>query len=124
MTSLILLSHGSRVDASNREMVALAATVAGLDDNPFAFVRCAFQQFARPTFETVVEELVNEQVHRIVVFPLFLSSGSHVQEDVPELIQAAKRRFPQLEITVTAHLGGTNNLADFLLRSTLDQARP
>ena len=122
MTSLVLLSHGSRRAVSNEEMMALAEAVEGREDNPFDPVRCAFQQFAEPTFETVVEALVQENVERIVVFPLFLSSGSHVLEDVPELVKGIKRRFPQLEITVTAHLGGTKNFADYLLKSVLEQS--
>jgi len=122
MTSLILLSHGSRMDSSNREMMALAETVAGLKDNPFGRVRCAFLQFAKPTFQKVVEELVLEKVERIVVFPLFLSSGSHVQEDVPELVEAIKHQFPKLEVSVAAHLGGTGSFAGFLLQSVLERS--
>ena len=122
MESLILLSHGSRREASNREMMALADAMSELKDNPFGQVRCAFQQFAEPTFETVVEELVHEKIDRIVVFPLFLSSGSHVLEDVPELVSEIKKKFPQLEIKLTTHLGGMRNLAGFLLKSILEQS--
>ncbi len=121
MTSLILLSHGSRRDSSNQEMIALAEAVAALEDNPFEQIRCAFQQFTEPSFESVVEELVKEKSDRIVVFPLFLSSGSHVLEDVPELVEAIKCRYPQLDVTVTAHLGKTTNFAGFLLKSVLDR---
>ena len=117
MASLILLSHGSRRPSSNEEMIALAESVAGLEGNAFDQVRCAFQQFAEPTFEKVVSELVKENVNRIIVFPLFLSSGSHVLEDVPELVESTRALYPHLEVTVTAHLGGTNDFADFLLKS-------
>ncbi len=122
MTSLILLSHGSRKPSSNMEMITLAESMAGLKGNPFDQVRCAFQQFAEPTFEKVVSELVKENVNRIIVFPLFLSSGSHVQEDVPELVESTKAKYPHLELTVTTHLGGTKNFADFLLKSVLGQS--
>lgn len=122
MTSLILLSHGSRRAPSNTEMMTLAEAVAGLEGNPFEQVRCAFQQFAEPSFERVVGELAEEKVERIVIFPLFLSSGSHVQEDVPEMVEAAKRRYPQLELILTAHLGGTDDFAGFLLKSVLDRS--
>lgn len=119
MTALILLSHGSRVDESNQEMLALADTMAGIDNIPFEHIRCAFLQFSRPTFEAVVDDLVREGLQRIVVFPLFLSSGSHVQVDVPEMIQGANRRYPQLQLRITPHLGGINGLAGFLLKSVV-----
>ena len=122
MKALILLSHGSRMDASNREMMSLADTVADIDGTPFAVVRCAFQQFAQPTFETVVEELIKQEILDLVVCPLFLAAGSHVQVDVPEMVQAARNRYPQMRMTLTPHLGGMRELAPFILKRAMQHA--
>jgi sirohydrochlorin ferrochelatase len=118
LNALILLSHGSRRQESNAEMIRLAEAVAAVEGQPYNHVTCAFQQFARPAFDQAVEESVSRGVSRIVVYPLFLAAGSHVQEDVPAMIRRARSRFPDLDIILTPHLGQTPGLAQFLVRRT------
>ena len=114
MQALILLSHGSRRPSSNAEMIQLAESLAR-DCAPFDRVTCAFQQFATPAFEHAVEALVEDGISAIVVYPLFLAAGSHVLEDVPALIDQARRKFPNVIFTTMPHLGQTPTLAQFLM---------
>ncbi len=117
MNALILLSHGSRMAGSNQEMADLAKRLGDLEDNPFAHVRFAFQQFARPDFAAVVDDLAGRGVSDITVLPLFLAAGSHVRTDVPEMIRSVGRRHAGLKIHIAPHLGATAGLARFLLDS-------
>lgn len=117
MKALVLLSHGSRLAESNQEMIGLAERMAAFEDHPFDDIVCAFQQFAQPTFEKVVDDLASRDVRHIIVLPLFLAAGSHVRADLPEMIQAIKNRHPHLNVAVTAHLGSVNGLDRFLLDS-------
>ena len=115
MNALILLSHGSRRSESNAEMQSLASQIRALPQNSFIHVACAFQQFAAPSIEQTFEDLVAKGVTHFVVFPLFLAAGSHVLEDVPEIMQKLQARYPDVHITVKPHLGRTDGLAGFLL---------
>ena len=115
MKALILLSHGSRRPESNAEMESLASRIRTLPDNAFSHVTCAFQQFAEPDFQKTIEDLIDKGVKNIVVMPLFLASGSHVSVDVPEMIESAREKHPDVSITVTPHLGQLKDLAQFLL---------
>lgn len=113
--ALILLSHGSHRRESTEEMLGLAEAVAALRDQPFDLVACAFQQFTRPTLDETVNDLVGRGVTQLVVFPLFLAAGSHVAVDVPQMIERARQRYPEVSIAVTPHLGRISDLASFLL---------
>ena len=115
MKALILLSHGSRRLESNDEMVSLAGQIDAQPDNPYDRVACAFQQFADPSFDKTVDQLVSEGITAFDVLPLFLAAGSHVLVDVPRMIAGAKHRYPQIRITVAPHLGQTPTFARFLL---------
>lgn len=114
LKALILLSHGSRRKESTDEMIRLAASVAGAAHQPFARVACAFQQFATPSFQQALDDIVSEGATEIVVFPLFLAAGSHVLVDVPEMIAAARTAHPGVTITIMPHLGQMPPLAFFL----------
>ncbi len=116
MKALILLSHGSRRKESNDEMISLANRLNRLPDHPFKKISCAFQQFARPSFQDSLAAMVAQGAAEIVVFPLFLACGNHVLIDVPEMMQAARTEFPHLSITVMPHLGQVPGFADFLIR--------
>ena len=119
MQALILLSHGSRQAAANQEMVALAQRMAALKDPSFSEIQYAFQQFAEPAFETVIEDLAKRGFQHVVVCPLFLSSGNHVRVDLPAMIAQATSRYPGMQISTTPHLGGFNGLDRFLLDAIL-----
>lgn len=121
MRALILLSHGSRQAAANQEMIALAQRMAALNDPSFSEIRYAFQQFAEPSFETVIADLANGGFEQVVVCPLFLSSGNHVREDLPAMIAQAAGSHPGMQISTTPHLGGLNGLERFLLDGILQQ---
>jgi hypothetical protein len=114
LKALILLSHGSRRRESTDEMIRLAEAVAGAEHQPFDRVACAFQQFAAPSFQQALDDIVSEGATEVVVFPLFLAAGSHVLVDVPEMIAAARSAHPGVNITILPHLGQMPQLAFFL----------
>lgn len=119
MKALVLLSHGSRLSESNQEMVDLAARLAAFNESSFSEVAFAFQQFAQPSFEAVIDDLAHRHFGQVVVFPLFLSSGNHVRADLPAMIKDALHRHPDLQISIIPHLGGLAGLDRFLMESIL-----
>ncbi len=115
MKSLLIVAHGSRREESNREIEALAHAIEKMTDNRFDSVAYAFIQFARPLFGEMIDTLAGKGAEKIVVFPLFIAAGSHVQNDIPEEIQKAKQRHPALDIRHTGHLGRLDAVKEVIM---------
>ena len=67
-------------------------------------------QFASPTVESRIEELIDGGVDTIVLFPHFLGAGSHVSSDIPRLVRETEKRHPAVRIRLTPHLGKLDGL--------------
>jgi sirohydrochlorin cobaltochelatase len=114
MNGLLIVAHGSRKKPSNEEVLALARQIGALATGVYDRVACGFVQFAEPTAESQIEKIVSEGVENIVLFPFFLGSGSHVSNDIPQLVQETRSRHPGLRIRVTPHLGTLDGLAQLI----------
>lgn len=115
-TRLVLFAHGSRDPAWCRTVedhLARCRDVHG-DDR----VRLAYMQFVSPAFEDVVAEAVRDGVERLEILPLFLSSGGHVDTDVPEIVGAASRRWPGIRIEIHEPVGEDPRFAELVVTRT------
>lgn len=114
MRSLILIAHGSRREASNEEVRALAAKLARLSRS-FDSVTCAFLELAEPSIPDGIEACVQQGAKEIVILPYFLSAGRHVAEDIPALVQPKQAQYPELLIELKAYLGAAEALPSLLV---------
>jgi sirohydrochlorin ferrochelatase len=103
-TGIILFAHGSNVEEANRGVHELAGRVAAA--GPYRHVRAAFLELGQPDLSAAVREAVQAELSRVIVVPYFLNLGVHLQRDLPRLIAAAKRTFPDFEIEVGQPLEG------------------
>jgi len=109
---IILLAHGSKVSKANQELEELALN---LKDKLDLEVSYANLQFVKPDFWSALEQLLAEQVNKVIVVPLFMFSGRHVQEDIPQLITAAEKKYSEIEFEVVDHLAARkDNFLNFL----------
>jgi sirohydrochlorin ferrochelatase len=115
MNALIIAAHGSRNPAFNEEIVQLAGKIAGMAQ-PFDRVAAAFLQFGSPSIEEQVGSLVEAGVRTIVLFPYFIAAGSHVRQDIPELLGILAAKHPGVQIQTVSHLGRLAGIEDFILR--------
>lgn len=51
-----------------------------------------------------------------MVFPFFIGAGSHIEKDIPELIEGARRKYPSVEIVITHHLGRLEDIENIILK--------
>ena len=114
MKGLLIAAHGSRKRLSNEEVMALTGQIRELAAGVFDRVVCGFVQFATPTVESQIEELVGAGVDSIVLFPYFLGAGSHVSNDIPRLVQDTENRYPGVRVRVTPHLGSLDGLQNLI----------
>ncbi len=116
MEKIIIAGHGSpKKDANNIEQVA------GLLHNMIHpecsddCVRVAYLQFAEPDIAQAIKSCVEDGAAKVIIHPYFLSSGMHVTSDIPEIIDAARKKYPDVEFVFTEPLGIHNKMAQVVL---------
>ena len=102
LPGIILMAHGSSLHTWHESVDRLVSELAVAGQ----FSQAAYLEPARPTFAEVVEQAVAAGVEEIAVVPYFLAQGTHVVNDIPELIQAARARYPHLRIEISFCLEG------------------
>lgn len=100
---MIIVDHGSRRQASNDMLLEATRVFASQSD--YAIVEPAHMELAQPDIATAFANCVAHGAKRVIVFPYFLSPGRHWSEDIPALVAAAAKTFPDVEWLVTAPFG-------------------
>ncbi len=118
MRSLIIFAHGSRRDESNKEVALLASKVSQKPDCNFDEVSFAFLELAKPDALMAINRLVEKGSNDITILPYFLNSGSHVKQDIPELLAQARQRYPDCKFTLAAAIGMYEGMPDLILQSS------
>ncbi|WP_026224650.1 sirohydrochlorin chelatase [Methyloversatilis thermotolerans] len=101
--ALILFGHGSRDPEWARPLREVAARIAARPGSPR--VELAFLEFLEPGLEPACAALAEAGVRRIVVVPMFIAQSGHVRRDLPEQIEAVRRRHPHLLVELATAVG-------------------
>lgn len=112
-TAVLLMAHGSRITEANQAVWELAAMVKELAG--YEIVEVAFQGSHAPTIQQGIDTCVAQGAERILLAPYFLHMGSHVQEDLPLELAAARQRHPGVQIALGKHLGVHERLAKLVI---------
>lgn len=115
-TGIVILGHGSRraVDEANQVFLEIAEMVrarTGADLLETAFLNPRAQ---RQDLAGAVARLVARGAKRIIVAPVFLANGLHMQKDIPEEIARLREKY-QVEIRATAHLGADPRIVEVVV---------
>lgn len=102
-TAILLMGHGSRVPEANDALRVIAEQVR--DKGGFAIVEVSFRELHSPDIQAGIDRCVEQGAKRILLYPYFLFAGAHVLEDLPEEMEQAKKRYPDLEMVMGAPLG-------------------
>ncbi|CAM8630980.1 CbiX_SirB_N domain containing protein [Burkholderiales bacterium] len=95
--ALILLAHGSK--SADWRLPFDQLETEALQRWPFGPAKLAFFEHASPSLEEVVETLAEQGVDQFQVEPLLLAAGFHVQQDLPERLEALGLRRPTIQFT-------------------------
>lgn len=99
---LLLVGHGSRDPATRLEHDALEAKLR--EEFPDHTVASGFIELSDPPLIDALSQLAHA-CERVVVVPLLLFTGGHMQRDVPKAIADVQRLCPNTEFAVTAPFG-------------------
>ncbi len=84
-TGILLLSHGSRLD--DGEEVIKAYKEMYLEEFPEMPVEYGFMEIRKPGIPETIKKLTEENdLHKIIVVPVFVAHGLHTKRDIPGLL--------------------------------------
>lgn len=118
---ILLMDHGSKKQASNARLQAMAQLYqASMDEqyndstaaNHKVIVKAAHMEIATPSIPDGLQALLDAGADEIVCHPFFLSpDGRHVKEDIPEIIEGAIKSLNiQVPVITTAPVGSNVDL--------------
>ncbi len=102
-TALLLIAHGSRVDAANADLRGLAALIAAR--RPEVIVEYAFLELAEPSIPAGLQACVDRGAEAVRMLPWFLSAGSHVTRDLERDRRRFEEEHPGIECVLCPPLG-------------------
>ncbi len=116
MELILLAGHGSpKKDANSLELIAKMLHEKIHPQCTEQCVRVSYMEFAEPGIPQAIDNCVNDGAEKVIIHPYFLSSGVHVTKDIPEMIDAARKRHPDCEFVYTEPLGFHNKMAELVL---------
>lgn len=110
---IVIVDHGSRSGPANAvvaEIARLVQTRAGSS----AEVRFAHMELCGPSLPQVIDECVSAGAKSVSVQPLFLAPGKHASRDIPELVEDARRRHPEVQFELGRVIGADPLLVEIV----------
>ncbi|NMB78810.1 MAG: sirohydrochlorin nickelochelatase [Methanomicrobiales archaeon] len=78
---MLLVGHGSKLPY-NQELVEKTAAIIAAKNTDF-IVKCGFMNINTPSIKDTMKEFQKESIDVLVVVPLFLAKGVHIEKDIP-----------------------------------------
>ncbi len=115
MKSLLIIAHGSKKEASNKEICEMAGKMNKQNTN-FDLVSAGFLELTKPNIPTAINYQIAQGADEVVVLPYFLSKGKHVSIDIPEQVAIAQAQNPNIKIDIKPYIGSANVMPDLILQ--------
>jgi sirohydrochlorin cobaltochelatase len=84
MKGMLLVGHGSTMPY-NKELVESTGKMIAAQTSEF-IVKCAYMNMNKPSIEDALSDFKKEPIDALVVVPLFLAKGVHIEKDIPSVI--------------------------------------
>lgn len=111
--TLLIVAHGSKVAKTDDIMKAYEAAIRNRMPN-LKFAYCYLQLMA-PDLHTAIQNLYDDGVRILKVFPFFIFNGNHILEDIPMELDAIKKTYTDLEIQFLDNIGFDEKMVDLIL---------
>lgn len=113
--ALIIVDHGSTVDAANEILAEVASLLESNEHSDFDIIRYCHMELVEPTVSQAFDECVAEGAIHIVVLPYFLAPGKHSKQDIPKMVGDAASKHKGVSYFVTEPLGVHRKIIDVVL---------
>lgn len=91
----IVIAHGSREKTANTAFENFVRTFRKAF--PRKKVYGAFLGMAKPSIPESLEKAIRDGAVNLFILPLMFFAGSHIKEDIPKHIAAAKMKHPEVD---------------------------
>ncbi len=88
MKGMLLVGHGSKLPYNKELIETTAKFIAERSDD--YIIKPGFMSLNTPTVGEQLEAFRSEDIDMLVVVPLFLARGVHIEQDIPEIIGLLK----------------------------------
>ena len=125
--TILLVGHGSREASGNEEIERFAEQWR--QRQPGWTIEVCFIEFSEITMSEGLRRAATGS-QRVMVLPLILNAAGHVKMDIPQAIDAARLKFPQVQFLYAPHLSACDHLLSIVKRrlktamQTLDMPDP
>ena len=100
---VILFAHGSRDPQWRAPIEAVRQHIAR--HQPQVLTCCAYLELCEPDMAQATRDLLAQGAASITITPMFLGTGKHAREDLPQLMAARRAQHPQVQFTVQQAIG-------------------
>lgn len=111
--AILLVDHGSRRPEANAQLEALAGVLR--ERLPGHVVQIAHLEVAEPTIAQGFAACVAAGSREIAVHPWFLGPGRHTREDLPRLVDEARKEHPDVRVVISEPLGLHEKIVDVVI---------
>lgn len=122
MDAILLVGHGSRDPEGNRELKEFAREVAEQAPEN-TLVETCFLELTRPSIADGVTACVDRGATRVVLVPIILFAAGHAKIDIPNAIDRAKARYPQVQFIYGRPIGVHEKVVQ-IMQTRLQEAQP
>jgi sirohydrochlorin ferrochelatase len=112
----IVVAHGSRAPGTVSDHAEVCSALHDKAGDEVVAVMPAFLEISEPSIPDAIDAAAARGAGRIVLLPYFLHAGNHMRRDIPALVDEARTRHPDVELTLADHLGPDGALVDILLQ--------
>lgn len=109
---IVLVGHGSRDPLWRGPIEAVAARLAAAQ--PDVPARCAYLELQQPDIASAVADLLAAGARRICLVPMFLGTGKHAREDLPQLVERLRKVHPEASFVLQPPVGEDPRVLDLL----------
>lgn len=126
---MLLVGHGSKLP-HNKELIETTAQLITERSDEY-IVKPGFMSLNTPSVADQLEAFRSEDIEMLVVVPLFLAKGVHINQDIPEIIGLApgtrkgtfQKNGTSIPLVYADPIGSDPLLAELMLKNAEDAAR-
>lgn len=119
MKHLLVVAHGSRRAASNDEVRELVNQMRR-HNQTYDRIECAFLELAEPCIPDGIQTCIDGGAKEVIVLPYFLAAGTHVVNDIPDLIIEKQQQYPDVVVRQAGHVGALPGMIELMLQASDD----
>ena len=110
MDAVLLISHGSRSQKTKEEVALLVDDLKKCTG--IAIFEYAFLEIEFPAIPQGIDLCVSKGATQVIISLNFLNSGRHVDQDIPAIVEAAAKQYPQVRFSITGPVGQHPKIAE------------